>query len=261
MLSLAFPAAWYLTVIPTWTGNGVIGGILHATPDEYGVLAEIFFQNLISTLPELLINYASFPFLVAGIFYLFRNKARKHSLWWAFAIWGGAIGAYYLFELNMITTVHDYYLFPFLPGLFLILIYGLREVWNWRSPWAKRFVLFAMILLPLTAALRSYPRWKIKGQSKDLITYREELRNAVPDEALVLTGSQLSPHNYLYHIHKRGWHIEKGNLDSDRINETIGLGAEYLYSDSREMESDPALKGHIGELVGEYGVFRVYRLR
>ncbi len=261
LLSLAFPAAWYLTVIPEWTGNGVIGGILHATPDEYLLLAKIFVKNIVSTLPELLINYASFPFLVAGIYYLFRNKARKQPLWWAFVIWGGAVGAYYLFELNMISTVHDYYLFPFLPGLFLIVVYGLREVWNWKSPWAQRFVLFAMVLLPLTAALRSYPRWKLKGFNQDLLTYREELRNAVPDDALVLTGSQLSPHIYLYHIHKRGWHLLKDGLNAERINNSIEQGAEYLYSDSREMESDPALREHVGELVKEYGTFRIYKLK
>ncbi len=260
LLSLSLPIAWYLTVIPEWTGNGVIGGILHASPDEYPLLVNIFVWNLVSTLPELLVNYASFPFLVAGIYYLFRNKASKHFLWWAFIIWGGAVGAYYLFELNMIGTVHDYYLFPFLPGLILIVVYGLREVWSWRSPWAQRFVLFAMVLLPLTAALRSYPRWQLQGINKDLLTYRKDLRNAVPDEALVLAGSQLSPHIYLYHIHKRGWHLFKDELNAEGIDNAIEQGAKYLYSDSREMESDPALSKHIGEMVKEYGTFRIYRL-
>ena len=261
ILSLAFPAAWYLSVIPTWTGNGVVGGILHATPDEYFILLKIFVKNIVSTLPELMINYGSFAFFVMGVYYLFRNKARKHQLWWAFAIWASGVGAYYLFEINMITTVHDYYLFPFLPGLFLILIYGLRKVWKWRSPWAQRFVFFAMLVLPLTAVLRTYPRWAKIGFSKDLITYREELRRAVPDDALVLAGSDLSPHIYLYHLHKRGWHLAIEEMEAERITNCIGFGAEYLYSDSREMEMHPALKDHLAEQVAEFGEFKVWRLK
>lgn len=261
LISLVFPAAWYLTVIPTWTGNGVIGGILHSSPDEFVLLAKIFAKNIVSTLPELMINYAATPFLAVGIYFMFKNKARNHRLWWAFAIMAAGVGAYYIFELNMISTVHDYYLFPFLPGLFLIVVYGLREVWKWRSPWAQRFVVFALVLLPLTAALRTFPRWSKAGFPRDLLTYREELRAAVPDDALVLAGSDLSPHIFLYHLHKRGWHLAIEEMNAERIDNCIQLGAQYLYSDSREMETHDALKDHVGELVEEYGEFKVFRLK
>lgn len=261
LLSLAPPAAWYLTVIPTWTGNGVMGGILHATPDEYLIIAKIFVKNTISMLPELLLNYGSTPFFLIGVYFLYKNKVWKNKLWGAFALLAGGVMFYYVFEINMISTVHDYYMFPFLPGLFLLVVYGLREMWKRSEKWAKGFVLFAMLILPLTAVLRAYPRWSKVGFPKDLLTYREDLRNAVPEDALVLAGSDLSPHIYLYHLHKRGWHLALEQMDGNRINSCMELGAEYLYSDSRAMENHATLKDHLGEMVGEFGEFRIYRLK
>jgi len=212
-------------------------------------------------LPELLLNYGSTPFFLVGVYFLYKNKAWKHALWGAFALLAGGVLFYYLFEINMISTVHDYYMFPFLPGLFLLVVYGLREVWKRPERWAKGFVYCAMLVLPLTAVLRTYPRWEKIGFTEDLIAYREELRNAVPSDALVLAGSDLSPHIYLYHLHKRGWHLAIEQMDGGRIDRCIEQGATFLYSDSRAMENHATLKDHLGEMIGEYGEFRVFRLR
>ena len=261
LLSLAIPAAWYLKVIPTWHGNGVVGGIFHSSPDELWWLTKVFVKNLVSTLPELLINYGAFGFFLAGAYFLYRNRVRKRKLWPALATVAGGLGVYYMFELNMITTVHDYYLFPFLPFLFLVVGYGAGEVWKMDIKWVKTVAMVALIVLPLLAFLRSNPRWHKKGFPEDLLEYRSELRAAVPDDALCLVGHDKSPHIFLYHLHKRGWHVDGDDLDSDRFANCIQMGAQYLYSSSREMEAHPRIQPHLAGQVAEFGTFKVWSLK
>lgn len=261
ILSLALPAAWYIKVIPTWHGNGVVGGIFHSGPDELWVLTKIFVKNLVSTLPELLINYGSFGFFLAGAWLLYRNRMRHRSLWPAMAFVAGGLGFFYMFELNMITTVHDYYLFPFLPFLFLVVGYGAGELWKWEMKWVKPVATLALVIIPLLAVLRSYPRWSSGGFPEDLLEFKEELQEAVPDASLCLVGHDKSPHIFLYHLHKRGWHVDLDIMEEERISRCISYGAQFLYSSSREMEAHPAMQPHLAEQIAEYGVFKVWSLK
>ena len=55
------PITWYVYVIPEWHGNIVVKGMLNN--NDSGIkLLDYFQHNLISTLPELLLNYGSVIF-------------------------------------------------------------------------------------------------------------------------------------------------------------------------------------------------------
>ena len=261
-LVLLTPAAvWYLRVIPTWRGNGIVAGIFDATAEDLPLIAKIFVKNLISMLPELFLNYGSVPFFGFGVWYFVRERFYRRPLGLAFLALAAAASAYYLFEINMITTVHDYYMFPFLPGLILLVVVGASKMLAHPSVWGKRFTYFALAVLPVLAVARSYPRWDKHPPAEEFFTYREEIRNAVPPGTKVLAGGDLSPHIYLYHINRWGWTIHQDVVWLGQVDEFMAQGATHLFSDNRELEAHPAVQPHLGEQLNAWGNMRLWKLK
>ncbi len=253
--------AWYSSVVPEWQGNGVVGGIL-ANRLPLGELLNIARFNLVSSLPELLINYGSVIFFMTGVVCIFRGKLYAHSRFIVPACWGAALLLYFVFEMNMIGYVHDYYLLPFLPPVFLIVFYGIRHLVSSRHRPLRITAMACLILLPVTAFLRIDHRWNLEspGFNRDLLAHKTELRNAVPDDALCVVGNDESRNIYFYYIGKKGWGFDHDNLEPGRLKEMILRGARYLYSDSRAIDESAAFKPFLNGLVLESGTIRVYRL-
>ncbi|HYX05817.1 MAG TPA: glycosyltransferase family 39 protein [Bacteroidales bacterium] len=258
---LGLPAAWYIYVIPQWN-NGIVGGMLdnHAS---FTTIMDYLQHNLISTLPELLLNYGALPFFIAGFYFIARTKAFRSPVFIMLAISGIAVLAYFFFEINMIAKIHDYYLFPFYPLLFLIVAYGAYRLIMTGKPTWRYLSLVLLILLPVTAYLRMKNRWNpdSPGFNRDLLVYKDDLRNAVPDNALVVTGNDISHYIFFYYIHKKGWGFDDDDLRPDRLSSMINEGARYLYSDSRKVDRDPAIIPYLDTLVLHKGTIMIFRLK
>ena len=97
LFMLCAPLAWYIKVMPTWNGNGIIKGIADNKLKPLEIL-DILQGNLISTLPELLINYGSVLFFVAGFWFIFKRKVFQKSSFAIFLIWGLSILSYFFLK-------------------------------------------------------------------------------------------------------------------------------------------------------------------
>lgn len=252
---------WYAWVIPQWTGNGVVKGILDSTQEDIPLIVKSIGKNILSILPELLLNYAAVPFFLLGIYQIIRRKLFRHSLAFPFGMLALGTGAYFIFEINMITSIHDYYLFPFLPGIFLLVAIGFRYVSQIVPPRWRMVVLCLLLVLPVTAGLRSYPRWSEKGMPKGMLANVDALRNAVPADAKIIFGNDLSPHISLYHLRHFGWTVDETNLDSLKLADWIQKGASYFYSNSRDLEENGLIAPHLGKMAGEWDGIRVWEVR
>lgn len=253
---------WYLIAVPHWKDNGIVGGILQ-NQAPFKVLAANFTHHLFINLPELLLNYgAVLPFL-AAFYFMIKRKSWRNSLFMPFAFLAALLCLYILFELNMVGKSHDYYLFPFLPLLFILVGYGFYRLISLKSYIFKIIAVVALLVLPLTAYLRIDGRWNPAkpGFNKDLLIYRDELRGAVPDDALCVAGSDLSHFIFFYYIDKKGWGFDYDHLEENDFREMIKEGAKYLYSDSRKAESSPGIAALLDGLVMEKGSIRVYKLK
>lgn len=259
MVALLFPLSWYLYVIPGWKGNGIVQGMLEnqATLSD---LSAYFFHNLISTLPELLVNYAALPFFLYGIFQIIRN--RKWKAHPELMLLGFALVAFFLFELNMIARVHDYYLFPFYALIPLAITLGIRAGFQAVDKKVYYITFLLLLVLPLTAWLRMQHRWDERqpGFNADLYQYRDALRKAVPDDALCIAGNDESGYIFFYYIHKKGWSFQKDEPTADQLRAWRNMGAAYLYSDSQEIEARAREINLLDTLVGQYGSIRVFKL-
>lgn len=255
------PALWYIWVIPGWQGTDVAKGILGDRPPA-GQLLRYVFDNLVSTLPESLLNYASVPLFIGGIYFLFARKSHRDARFAPLAALGTAAIAYFFFEINMIANVHDYYLFPFVPLLFVLVSYGALRMLN-GGPASARAALFLLLLLPLTAWLRTRNSWNPEspGFNKDWLRYKNELKALAPRDALCVVGNDVSHQIFFYHIDKKGWAFSGDHIDAARLNGMIHEGARYLYSDTRVVDENPGIGPLLDSLIAEKGSVRVFRLR
>jgi hypothetical protein len=259
---IIFQLAWYINAIPNWKGNGIVQGLLdNKTPASK--LFNYLQHNLFSTLPELLLNYGSVLFFIAGFFYIIKNKAFKKPFFPIFLVWSFSILAYFLFEINMIARVHDYYLFPFMPILFILISYGAFNLLNSNIKFFKYLTIFLLLLLPATAYMRMHTRWNpdSPGFNKDLLVYKDELRKAVPKNELCIVGNDESNSIFFYYIDKKGWSFDCNFLPADSLAKMIQKGAKYLYTDSRIIDENNSLKLYLDSMILEKGSIRVYKLK
>jgi hypothetical protein len=257
-----FPFAWYIYVVPDWHGNGITTGMLDNNI-SFSTLLYYLEHNLISTMPELLINYGSLLFFLAGFIFFLKNKAWSSSKFPLLLSWSIIIWLYFIFELNMIADDHDYYLFPFYPLLFIVISYGAYHLYQMNLTFFKYFTIFLIVILPFTCLLRMQIRWNPDkpGFNKDLLIYKTELREAVPKESLVVAGNDRSKYIYFYYIDKKGWSFHADNLSSEKIKTMIQNGAEYLYSDSRHIDQNAEIKPLLEKMILQKGSVRVYKLK
>ena len=259
--AILFPAAaWYVWVIPQWTNAALIGGAGAEQSFDYESAINTIWGTAHSLLPELFINYGSVLFFLFGVGFFFQKRKKimhfKVELSMLFFI-----SIYYLYEVNMIGLVHDYYLFPFLPLLFLIVAAGVKKVVNHRAIWLRYIGVFALTSLPLTAYLRAEGRWIPMGNETAMLKHKTELRNLIPDDALVVVGNDPSTHIFLYHIHKKGWTFEQNWLTSDELKNHINKGAKFLYANTDFVEREESIHQFLSEPIFDKDGIKVYPLK
>ncbi len=259
---IMLPLAWYSWVIPAWSGNPTVMGMAD-NQSSAGKIFDYLQHNLISNLPELLLNYGSLLFFLAGFYFLKKYRAFKDSRFpLIFALSIMAL-AYYFFEINTIGKVHDYYLFPFYPLLFMLVAYGAYHLYYSKIRFLRILTIALLLLLPVTCHLRMQKRWDpdSPGLNKDLLRYKTELQNAVPRNALVVVGNDPTHAVFLYYINKKGWSFQDDSLPVTRLEQLAAAGAQYLYTDSEKIDFNSGYDCCIGKLVAEKGSIRVFSLR
>lgn len=259
---VALPAMWYMNVVNGWSGNGIVQGMLD-NQESWRVIFYYLSSNLISTLPEMMLNYGALLFFLAGFYFLIRRKAWRHAQFPLFALWGLAVLAYFVFEINMIRSVHDYYLFPFYPLLFALVAYGCWHLLNGTAIVLRQLSLVLLASLPLFALIATGARWDPERPqfNKDLLIYQQELKQSVPDDALVVTGGDDSHFIYFYYLHKKGWGFDKKGLEPALLEQYRREGAQFLISDLSSVNENAAILAQCDSLLLTRGSFRVYRLR
>jgi hypothetical protein len=261
-LFLLPPFVWYASVVSQWEAKGIVNGMLR-NDIPYTTILDYLQYNIVSTLPELLLNYGSLLFFLSGFYFMVKNKLYKKPFFAELAVLGLGVIAYFLYELNMIANVHDYYLFPFLPLLFMLVAYGAFNLLQHKFKVMRYLALFLLLILPLTAWLRMQVRWNedSPGFNKDLLSYKQDLRGAVPKNALCVAGNDESHHILFYYVDKKGWGFNNDELFASDLREMIGQGAGYLYSDSRAVDENIEIRSCLDRLIMEKGSVRVYSLK
>ncbi len=253
---------WYVKVLPTMMWNPVIAGVFSDTKEGRPIIESII-GNLISSLPELYLNYAMVPFFLIGLFLLVRNRKKIMNQYLPFSITGIILLIYFFYEINLISTVHDYYMLPFLPLLFLLSVYGWQHIMEMRQKSIRFFAVALILATPITAFLRIDSRWNTNepGFPADWYAYRDELRIAVPDDKLVIMGSDMTQCIMPYYLHKRGWTYYEYELTREKLQHYMNEGAKFLYTDCEQTLRDSTLRPFLKEIQvnGSVHVFELHQ--
>ena len=251
--------AWYTFVMSNLVGGLILGAF--DIKQSFSYWLYILQGNLLSVLPELIINYASVLFFIAGFYFLFSNKLYRNKNFNLFLFWGVSVILYFLYELNMIDTVHDYYLFPFLPPIFLLVAYGAYHMLMKRGV-SNLLALFCLCALPFTAFLRIHARCDTKDPGFDAAyyEYEKELRNLTPQNAYCIVCNDPSNFILLYYIDRKGWALKNDQLNNNVLTDCISKGAKYIFLVD-QMDSQPEIRTHLDGKIFDKNNLKVYKLK
>ncbi len=243
-LALVPAAIWYALVVPGWKGNGVPQGILGAHTSAAEIFS-ILSGHLISTGPELLINYGSLTAALAGLMLSIRNGWWKRHAAAPLIAAGAGVLLYYVYELPLIGLVHDYYLMPFLPLIFLVAGAGAWWMLQQKNIALRATALLGLVAIPLTAFLRIDPRWQTDepGFNAAYLNEKNALQHLIPPAARVIVGPDDSRRILLYHLDRIGWTFSDANLSADSIRQWTGEGARFLLIDPQTATRLPEILG------------------
>jgi len=260
-LSLLVPAlVWYAYAIPEWDGQDTTFGILSNFPKSTELL-DILIHNFFSSLPELIIGIGTVPFFIAGFYFMFKRKAYQNTLFYPFLFWAFMTLLYFFFELNIIQKVHDYYLFPFYPLIFIIVAYGAHHLLYIKK--IKSIAFFLILTFPIFALARIQGRWNVEEPrfNKVILSHKDELQTLSNKEDLIIVGNDASYAIFFYHLDRKGWAFAENRLSVESLESMINQGAKYLYSDAEIVNNNPAIKAIIGNPIYEVGTLKVYELK
>lgn len=252
---------WYVLVISSWNGNGVVTGVFDNKINLFEFW-DIFQFNLFSTVPELLVNYATLPFFIIGFMILLKIINFKNQIHTSFLLVSFFASFYFFYEINMITKVHDYYLLPFLPLIFSIVLVGIIYAVRSENVLIKYLLLLTIIICPITAYLRCNTRWNIydPGTTKEYVIYKKKLQSVLPKNAKVIVDNDESNCINLYYLNRKGWGIQKNTLTEDILIERIKIGATHICSDN-DISKLPLVKKYLDSLILEIPPLKIYKLK
>jgi hypothetical protein len=228
-LAVIPPLLWYMQAIPTWKGNGITEGMFNNQKNWITILDYMQF-HLISSLPELLTNYAACAFLFAGTYYCIKHFKRSAAVKTYFPLVILTV-IYFLFEVNMIEKTHDYYLMPFIPLVFLVVAKGIQVLYESKF---KIIVFVGLALVPLTAWLRIDHRWNTNepGFNTDYLNYGNYLQTKISDKDLCIIDFDESRFISLYYLKRNGYSLSENELNEALLTELYNKGAKYLITEN-----------------------------
>ncbi len=233
VLSVLPAAAWYAWVMPKWSNVGAVTGLFTPGVDRT-LVTSILSNHAIEMIPRTLMSVASLPLAAIGFYHALRvpwtaSKKMRAGMLAAFA---AAFGLYYLYELVMISYYHDYYMQPLTVLLIIPAAIGAARWLRAKPRIAPVIAVGLLLIVPYMTYRRIHPRWRPENAefNRDWVTYRQQLRQAVPDDALVVAGPDVSHNIFLYYIHKKGWSWDDNQtLDATKLAQWRDNGAKFLY--------------------------------
>ncbi len=250
---------WYIWVMPTWHGNPILQGVV-AEEFHYKRYLGILWYHATYMFPIILLSIPALPLFIIGIYSWVKSK--NHNTIWLVSLVGITF-LYFFLQLNTIDKIHDYYMLPFLPWLFIIVGMGIRQLikYSQKSVYLLGLICFTSVIYTYFFTI---PMWSIKKSyfNPDVFIYTEELKSAVPDGEHCIILNDLSSYIFSYRIDKMGYVFNDDNLKTEWINEMVkSHNIKYMYSDSEKINSSEELAPYIDDIIMTRGSIKVFKLK
>lgn len=257
------PAAiWYYTVIPEWGENVVLKGNFNYS-EQAGRVKEILSYHFTTMFPQLLLNYAAVVLLCCGVYSIFKKRYYKRPLFWQIGSGFLFVVLYFMYEFFPIDIIHDYYLMPFLPFLFLLVTAGIHLLFSYGG-FVNYILAVAIVLMPLLAFKTVQNNWTVeRSYTNDfVIIHQEEFKKAIPSNAPVIFLNDVSLHIWPYLLDKKGYIFTNDQLPKEWIEDMIkNKNIRYMYSDSRVIDTSAAYQYLFDTVLLQKGTLKLIRLK
>jgi hypothetical protein len=256
-LIVLLPAiTWYVKVIPSWKGNPITEGIT-SNNKSFATLADYLTFTLVSSVPELLTNFAACIPLFFGLYLFIKHFRSLHTYTHYLIVVFIAFSFYYLFEMNLIEKTHDYYLMPFVLLIFLVVAYGAKKLLQGKF----RILLFVCVAVaPLTAFLRIDQRWdkNSPGYNTDLLTEQMKFQQLIPEGEKVVVDHDFSRFITLYFLKRQGYSLEENEMNKEVLRKYYDKGVRYLLTENLSLDLNAYNTFAFEELYS--GKLKIYKL-
>ena len=266
-VSFILVIAWYRYANALIEASNLRDFVLQLRPiSDPAKALQIVVKNLVSDLPELLLNYANTVLFLIGS-WLFISRRNENGDWfWPIIVTGVAHLAWYLLMLEQMQA-HQYYLMPSLLISTPLILLAVRYLdrFDWK-------VLLAVLLLvqPALAVARILPaRWVksdlgIPSEFADPVSL-DLLKSSIRDPRWVITGPDQSGCIWLYFLHSKGFTFDDPrNLFEQDSNGPDLIryqrdGARWLVTRRGQIKPEEAgaFRLNLRSSVGEMEVYRL----
>ncbi|MEL7159298.1 MAG: glycosyltransferase family 39 protein, partial [Bacteroidota bacterium] len=178
---------WYVWVIPDWEVTNITKGIFdsHANPAKFW---HIFRWHFGFSFPRLFFNEVTLGLAALGLLSFFRRRWRRSELnWYVWPLLAISV-AFFSFEYYAIDAVHDYYLLPLLPWMYILVALGVALIRTGLGRWSWPLLLVLVAVSINVSFHTGKGRWDIQWSycNEDLLVHREALRQVVPQDEEVI---------------------------------------------------------------------------
>lgn len=271
IVSVLVPLCWYKYANNLIEDSGLTDFVISIKEfPESEVALSILWHNLISDLPEMLLNYATSICFVIGAFFAIKSARRRPDLALMGLIWAAGLVLYHVIEVQQMKA-HSYYMMPHLPLLIIMAAYGAEQIIKRFKPWILCVLLVAM---PVLCAVRIIPaRWVNPGREVPPELYdpirRARIVDALPaDKNLpILMGYDQTGCLMFYYLDRHGYGLNwPGQLGfaphgEPQLHTFIKQGVEYAVLRDIEPETEAVLGPMIDSTLVTEGDFRVVRFK
>jgi len=244
---------WYFWVIPTWAPSPVLGGILN-----YGIylstLGEYAWYHLSTMFPLIIMSPISLILFIYGLAHLKKKRDIEWVIWLA-----AATGIYLILEINAIGKIHDYYMLPFLPWIFIVVGHGIKKLYVTRP----RLLYLCLVIQLIYTPIATDRWWSVKDDiiNSEVYLFQEELKDAVPSDALCIILNDPSRVMFSYQIDKMGFVFDNDHLPVEWIDDMRdNYNVRYMYSDSELVNNNVEVLSRICKEILVVGRVKVFEL-
>jgi len=252
--------SWYGWVMQSWEANGVLFGVFK-NPVGWERTQEIFLYYFEIMIPKILVTPMSLIIVLLGIVTYNSRKSFKYHYFFLGLI--AVTMLYWILEYNMIDVVHDYYLLPLLPWIYYLSSWGIKWVLDKKSHILHVLLIAMFAISSMFCHTTIIKNWSLERtyNNLDLFIYRDELKQAVPNNELCVIVNDGTGQIFSYQIDKLGYVFEKDELPLHWIHDMVlNKGVKYMYSDSEIINEAAENGGYIANLIIKKGSISVFEL-
>jgi hypothetical protein len=230
LVSIGLSLTWYAYAVYMIKTSGLSDfGISFKPAQSLTIGLGILWRNIYTHFTEQLISIPNLiPFFLA-LYLVIKEKAVQLEKIWMYGLWAAGLLAYHIIELHQMAE-HMYYMFPYLPLIFIVTAKGYGYLLARKKEWLILLILISLPIVAIAGTIHNFINDNA-ALPKDFFNaqQRQALDELIPNDALCLVGPDQSRAIFHYFTHTKGLSFRNTEEFTEQwLKNGIRKGATYL---------------------------------